>query len=149
MREIFTATEIAAPAETVWAIVTDFAAYPEWNPFLRSMTGDARAGARLEVTMVGPGGREVTFRPLITKLEPGHELRWLGSVLVRGIFDGEHSLAIEPLTEGQVRLVHREIFRGLLVAPVLRWLGASTERGFIAMNRALKRRAEERARASR
>ena len=31
------------------AVVTDFAAYPEWNPFIRRISGDLREGTRLEV----------------------------------------------------------------------------------------------------
>jgi uncharacterized membrane protein len=34
MKEIHTEIEINAPAEKVWRVLTDFAAYPEWNPFV-------------------------------------------------------------------------------------------------------------------
>jgi uncharacterized protein YndB with AHSA1/START domain len=32
MRELGTEVEIAAPPERIWEILTDFAAYPDWNP---------------------------------------------------------------------------------------------------------------------
>jgi uncharacterized protein YndB with AHSA1/START domain len=33
VRELRSEIEIDAPPERVWAVVTEFAAYPEWNPF--------------------------------------------------------------------------------------------------------------------
>jgi uncharacterized protein YndB with AHSA1/START domain len=49
MRELRREIVIDAPPERVWAAVTDFAAYPEWNPFIRRISGELREGARLEV----------------------------------------------------------------------------------------------------
>ena len=39
MKEIHTEIEINAPAEKIWKVLTDFAAYPEWNPFVRRGEG--------------------------------------------------------------------------------------------------------------
>src|SRR5208337_3854746 len=49
MKEIHTEIEINAPAEKVWKVLTDFAAYPEWNPFVRCGAG-ARSGLVLAFT---------------------------------------------------------------------------------------------------
>src|ERR687898_2006844 len=70
------------------------------------------------------------------------ELRWLGHLFVPGLFDGEHSLSIQPLEENRVRFVQREAFKGLLVPLFARSLDNNTRRGFEEMNRALKERAE-------
>lgn len=140
MRRIATAIDIAAPAAAVWRTLTDFAAYPEWSSFLRRIEGEARAGARLSVTAEPPGRRPMTFRPIVQIAEPGRELRWLGRVLMPGLFDGEHAFMLEP-RPGGCRLRHEETFRGLLV-PLFGGVLADTERGFAAFNAALKRRAE-------
>ena len=71
-----------------------------------------------------------------------HALRWLGRLLVPGLFDGEHSFTIRPLAEDRVRFVQREEFKGLLVPLFARSLDANTRRGFEQMNAALKERAE-------
>jgi hypothetical protein len=59
-----------------------------------------------------------------------------------GIFDGEHSLRIEPLASGRSRFVQSERFSGLLVGLVKGTL-AKTEAGFGQMNAALKARVEQ------
>jgi hypothetical protein len=142
MKELHSEIEIAATAERVWRVLTDFPAYPQWNPFIRRISGEPKTGERLEVRLEPPGARGITFRPKILNAEANHELRWLGHLFVPGLFDGEHSLIIEPLGESRVRFVQREEFRGLLVPLLARSLDANTRRGFEEMNQALKERAE-------
>lgn len=142
-REIYTAIEIGASAERVWRVLSDFADYPQWNPFIRRVRGQLAVGARLEVHIESPGGRGMTFRSVILCAEPNCQLRWRGSLPIPGLFEGEHAFAIEPQSGGGVRLVQREVFKGLLVPLVWRWMEASTRRGFEAMNRALKAEAEK------
>lgn len=142
MREIESAIEIRAPASRVWDILTDFARYPQWNPFITRIEGVPRAGARLAVTIQPPGSRPMTFRPVVLRAEPGRELSWLGRVLLPGLFDGEHVFRIESAGEGTVRFRQSERFCGLLVPLVWGKVGDKTRRGFELMNEAIKRVAE-------
>jgi len=141
MQELRTEIDIASSPERVWQVLSNFDAYPEWNPFMRSVTGPCAAGSRLTVRIEPPGARGMTFRPTIVKAEPARELRWLGHLLVPGLFDGEHRLSIEPLNGGGTRFVQSERFSGLLVGLFAKTL-AATQRGFEQMNVALKRQAE-------
>jgi hypothetical protein len=141
VKQLSAEIEIAATPERVWAILTEFAAYPAWNPFIRKVEGAPAVGTRLAVRIEPPGGRGMAFRPTVLTVEPNRELRWLGRMLVPGLFDGEHSFHLEPLDAGRVRLVQAERFTGFLV-PVLGGMLGNTERGFQAMNQALKERAE-------
>jgi hypothetical protein len=141
MRELRREIEIDAPPGRVWAVVTDFAAYPDWNPFIRRISGELREGARLEVRIEPPGARATTFKPTVRAVEADRELRWLGRLFLPGIFDGEHSLWIEPLEGGRSRFVQSERFSGVLVGLVGGML-AKTEAGFGQMNAALKARVE-------
>jgi hypothetical protein len=142
MKELHSEIEIDASAERVWHLITDFASYPQWNPFIRTISGQPTTGQSLEVSIEPPGGRAMTFKPTILNAEPNRELRWLGHLLVPGLFDGEHSLTIQPLDENRVRFIQREAFKGLLVPLFSRSLDNNTQRGFEEMNRALKERAE-------
>ena len=61
-----------------------------------------------------PGRRPTTFRPRVLEAEPARRLRWLGHLLVPGLFDGEHRFTIEPAGPGRARVTQQETFRGLL-----------------------------------
>lgn len=142
MKEIRAEVEIEAPIERVWQVLTDFAAFPGWNPFIRRVKGEVRPGARLEVHLQPSGARGMTFRPTLLRAEPSQELRWLGRLWIPGLFDGEHIFTLEPQGADRVRFVQREIFTGLLVPLLARGLDRDTRRGFEEMNQALKARAE-------
>ncbi len=45
-------TEIAAPPIGVWRVLSDFVAYPRWNPY-RQVIGAAALGAKVRL-MIGP-----------------------------------------------------------------------------------------------
>ena len=133
--------DIAAPADRVWTILTDTAAYPEWNPFITKLDGSLTRGSRLAVTIALPGAKPRRFTPTVTAVEPERRLAWLGRLLIPGIFDGAHSFDIEPLTPESTRFTQSERFSGLLVM-MLPGVLRSTESGFAAMNTALAARAE-------
>ena len=143
IHHLSTEIEIEASAERVWAVLTDFASYPRWNPFIRSVMGVPQKGARLRISVQPSGGKAMRFTPVVLAAEAGRELRWLGRLLLPGIFDGEHSFVIEPQGEGKVRFQQSERFSGFLVGLFRAGLDRDTKRGFEEMNRALKLRAEE------
>ena len=39
MPSISTEIDIAAPPNEVWAVLTDYERYPEWNPFMVKLSG--------------------------------------------------------------------------------------------------------------
>ena len=141
MRMAESEREIEAPPEVVLRVLTDFAAYPEWNPFIVRIEGDLAVGQILDLTIQPPGRRVMTFRPKVLRCEPNRELRWLGHFLVPGLFDGEHAHLLDGLEAGRTRYSQSDAFRGLLV-PLTGSLLAATQQGFDAMNTAFKARAE-------
>jgi len=68
VKELRSEIEIEAPIERVWRVLTDFAAYPEWNPFIRRVSGRAELDERLVVRMQPSGTRGMTFRPTVMKV---------------------------------------------------------------------------------
>ncbi|MFH2130630.1 MAG: SRPBCC domain-containing protein [bacterium] len=142
MKTLKTEIEIKASPEKIWAILTDFAAYPDWNPFIRRLQGKVQEGARLEVLIEPPGGKGMVFKPTVRKVFKNKAFHWVGHLLIPGIFDGEHIFTINENTDGSVTFVQQENFRGLLVPLVWGSMADKTKNGFSAMNLALKQRAE-------
>lgn len=140
MKEVRTEVEIGASPEKVWGILTDFAKYEEWNPFIVKAAGKAEPGSAIEIHVKTPAGKKRKYGPTITKAERGRELRWMGKSWV---LNGEHTFIIEPLQEGRVRLVHMEAFDGLLTSFFGKSLDTDIKQGLEEMNRALKERAEQ------
>ncbi|MEF8863690.1 MAG: SRPBCC domain-containing protein [Haloarculaceae archaeon] len=140
MSDIHTSIEIDAPAETIWSALTDFGAYPEWNPYTR-IEGEPRVDERLRVSPGPEAGRAPTFRPRVLVAD-GRELRWLGHLFTEGLFDGEHSFVVEELDGDRSTLTQSETFSGLLVGVIMQFVGEDTEANFRGVNEALKARAE-------
>lgn len=142
VKTLHTEIEIEASAERVWGILTAFPGYPNWNPFIPRIVGPLLVGARLEVRIEPPGGMAATLRPRLIAADPGRELRWLGHLVIPGLFDGNHRFMIAPLGPDRVRLIQEERFGGILVPLFATELDRHTRAGFEAMNRALKEQAE-------
>lgn len=133
--------EVNASAAQVWQVLTDFQAYPEWNPFIISAVGEPKKGAKLVNELAGEDGRKgMTFKPTVLVADPGHELRWIGRFGVPGVADGEHYFLIQETGPGRVKLTQGENFTGVLVP----FAGSviDVQDDFAAMNAALKKRVE-------
>jgi hypothetical protein len=141
-KQIHTDIEIKAPAAKVWDILVDFTHYPDWNPFIQSISGDMAEGSRLRVTIQPVGGKPMNFRPIVIKMQTHQEFRWLGHLFVPGLFDGEHYFQIEEISEQKVRFIQSEQFRGMLVPLFWGSMESGTKAGFKVMNDALKQKAE-------
>jgi hypothetical protein len=141
MSTIHTEIAIDRPAAVVWDVLVDIDKWPEWNPFARAR-GRLAVGEKLNVEIRPPGKKPMSFRPTVVKLDPGLELRWLGHLGLPGLFDGEHGFRVVAESAGRCRFEQFETFRGVLASPILWFAGDATRRGFEAMNRALKARAE-------
>jgi len=116
-------------------------AYPSWNPFITRINGTPRTGERLDVRLEPPGGMSITLHPTLLEVVPNHTLRWLGRLVLPGIFDGEHHFILVSLGANRTRFVQQERFTGVLVPAFASSLDKHTLAGFQAMNAALRTRA--------
>src|SRR5947209_17565129 len=103
MKTLQATVDINAPVHRVWSVLSDVAAYPEWNPFIRRIEGTLQPGSRLTVRIEPPRGSGMTFKPTVQAVEPNQLLCWLGHLVVPGVFDGEHSLRLEQLGSNRTR----------------------------------------------
>ncbi|MDC0348808.1 SRPBCC domain-containing protein [Alphaproteobacteria bacterium] len=133
---------IQASPERIWSVLMDFSKYPEWNPFIKSVTGEKKVSGSLDVVVQAPGKNPTNFSPIILTLNENSEFRWKGKFLFEGIFDGEHFFILKNNKNGTTTLSHGENFSGFLV----RFFRSSldkTEQGFRLMNQALKVECEQ------
>lgn len=141
-RQVNTEIVIDAPLAAVWRVLADTARYPEWNPFIRSLTGEKRAGRRIHVVLDFAGSGPKEYNATLLGFIVDHEIRWEYELLVPGLFSGKHKLIIDSLDDGRTKLRHEEELRGLLVGPATVTYLERLRGGFEAMNRALKKRVE-------
>ncbi|MDF5727706.1 MAG: SRPBCC domain-containing protein [Rhizonema sp. PD38] len=141
--QLHTDITIHASAEEVWQHLTNFANYPEWNPFILRASGNVNYGSKLNVFIQPPGSKGMTFKPIVIKVEPNEEFRWLGKFLLPKLLDAEHIFQIEQTGPNSVRFFQSELFSGLLVPIFKASLQSNSRDGFNAMNQALKARVEQ------
>jgi len=122
MKSIKTAITINAPAETIWNILAHTAAYPTWNPLVVTLNGELKEGNNIEIHVSLGKDKPSVFKPRLLVVKKDTELRWIGSLFVKG--------------------VHEEVFTGMLSSLIFGMIGKDTLAGFNAMNEALKHRAE-------
>jgi hypothetical protein len=137
--EIKTQITINATPGKVWAVLTDFENYPNWNPFIKSITGESKVGSQITVSIVPPEGKKMTFKPTVLAFEHNKEFRWIGKLLFKGVFDGEHKFELIDNGHGATIFKHSESFKGILVGLFKKQLENSTKKGFELMNENLKK----------
>ncbi|WP_018473422.1 SRPBCC domain-containing protein [Echinicola pacifica] len=138
-KQISTSIRIETSPKVIWDILIDFNAYPEWNPFIRSISGKLTLGAKLKVALMG-----MNFKPQIMELIPNKSFIWLGHLGMKGLFDGEHKFHVIDNGDGSSTFEQSERFSGILVRLFSSSLDKNTKNGFIEMNEKLKLRAEHR-----
>jgi hypothetical protein len=147
-RTLRSAIEIRAPIDICWRVLTDFAAYPEWNPIVRQLSGRPREGGRIMIRSQPIGRLPVTLRPRVLAWDPPHELRWRSTFVWGRLFSGEHGFRLEPIDDDRARFVQDETFGGLLVPLYSRLRLPATRLAFERMNELLRERAEAAAAAA-
>lgn len=135
--EIITSIDIQASPEQVWKVFSDFQSYPKWNPFVKKMIGTPKVGERIIVDLPG-----MQFKPRVLVYEANKEFKWLGHLLFKGLFDGEHRFELKLNSDGSTTFIHAEKFAGILVPLFKHKLLSDTKQGFEAMNQRLKEEVE-------
>lgn len=141
MAQVVTAEDIKAPAPIVWRLLTDLERYQEWNPFIKQAIGVIKEGEQIAIDVYLPDSRPQWFRPRVVRVLENREFSWQGQLWFPGLLDACHSFKIMEMS-GYSRLVHSEIFTGVLEPFLKAKLERNVVRGFQAMNQALKDAAE-------
>ena len=139
--ELRSEVEINAPLSHVYGVLTDFGSYPEWNPFLTSVSGQLEVGQKLSLEMSLPEGQTYLLKPQVTQVTENAELRWQGRFVFPALLQAEHFFLLSEREASVTRVVQGQNFSGFL----LRFAGNAltlAARGSVYLNQALKKRAE-------
>ncbi len=142
-KEIKSTILIHTSTEKVWSVLTNFEAYPQWNPFIKSIKGKVKVGNIITARIEPPQAKGMTFKPKVLVFDTNKEFRWMGHFLVPGLFDGEHIFELIDNGNNTTRFNQNEKFKGILVPLFKKMLDVNTVNGFNQMNEALKNIAEE------
>jgi len=143
MCEIKTEIIINASQQTAWEVLTNFNAYRSWSTFIDNVSGEAKEGGQVKVTITPIGQKSMDFSSTLLVVKPHNELRWCGVLLHPWLFRGEHYFILQQ-EEDKTRFIHGEKFTGIL-PPILKLFKfiENTKQGFEAFNLAFKKRVEE------
>jgi len=111
-----TRTTIAAPAETVWAILTDLAAWPSWNTTVTATEGTVALGQKVTVSVTGNPGR--SFPVKVTALDAPTRMVWTGGMPL-GLFTGTRTYSLAR-DNGGTQFGMDEVYAGPLAPMVTR-----------------------------
>jgi hypothetical protein len=140
--------EIDASADVVWEVVTDLAAWPDWNPFVVACRSTLAVGDPIAMRVRMAAGPAWPQRERVLVHEPGRRLCWGVADWPTALLASERCQEVEPLGPDRARYRSRFALRGVLEPVVRALFGRRIERGLEAMTEALRRRAESRSPSS-
>ena len=135
--------EIAAPATFVWEVLTDFAHYPQWNPYTVAVATTLKIGTPIDLTLPNPDGSDGTFvnREWVRVVDPPHHLRYDTAEEMPGIF-AVRDQWITSLGTDRCAYHTTDAISGKYADKVIDMTGEWVKAGFDAVANALKARAE-------
>ncbi len=138
MKRYFVAISIEAPAQTVWALVSDAASYSQWNSTVDRVEGVFTPGAIVSLYAKNMPNRP--FKLAVKTLTPPRSMVLEGGMPL-GLFVGTRRLEVIPETARSCRFEMEEVSRGLL-APLMARVIPDQQPSFDTFAADLKRRAE-------
>jgi hypothetical protein len=138
MKRFAAKVTIRARPETIWALLTNAAGYPEWNTTVERIDGHIAADGKITVHAKGAPGRAFPLR--VTEFVPTRSMTWAGGMPF-GLFTGTRNFVLTPTASGDVAFAMDETYRGPL-APLISRSIPDLQPAFDTFAADLKRHAE-------
>ena len=132
---------VSAPAETIWAILSDIEGWPTWSGMYQKATGPLRIGETITVELALPGEKPEMVTSTVLDWTPDAQIH-LRVKLFGGLLTTTRYMEIEKLAGPGCIFGNGEIFRGPLTRFIPRRLKSAIRRGFVEMSEGLKQKAE-------
>ncbi|MEO0868025.1 MAG: SRPBCC domain-containing protein [Cyanobacteria bacterium J06642_11] len=138
MRSFETTITIARPADAIWSVLTDATTYPEWATGTHRLEGKIAEGSALKLFTVSKPQQPMTLK--VTKLVAPQTFTLSGG-LPLGLFRGDRTFTLRPVSEDTTEFHMREIFTGPL-EPILGRMIPDLTPSFEAYAAGLKQKCE-------
>ena len=103
--------DIDAPADRVWALLTDASGYTTWNPTIVSLDGSIAEGNTIAlVSTVNP---KRTFKLNVSDVNPPKSMVWSDGMPL-SLFKGVRTFTLEEDDGGGTTFTMEEVYSGLL-----------------------------------
>ena len=113
-RIMMVSTAVEASKPEVWAVLTNFDDYDQWNPVITSASGEPVVGAELDLELTLPGHDPEELDAEVLIVRGDRKLRWQDRLVVPGVRDLEYEFIIQPVEPGRVVVVQLLRSEGLL-----------------------------------
>jgi len=134
----YAATEIDAPAARVWAALTDFSRYGEWNPFTPELSAELRPDGPVRI-VADMGFKKFVQRGQVVTVEPPRTLRWYVFPMPKWLAWADRVQTIEPLGDNRCVYKSEDRMYGPLAPLITLFSRRSVTRGFEKAGAGLKR----------
>jgi uncharacterized protein YndB with AHSA1/START domain len=136
--------EIEAPQEFVWEVLTDYARYPEWNPYTVRVDTRLELGADVVLHLPDPAkpGATFTTTEVMRVIDTPHHLQYDTADNLPGIF-AVRDQWVTDLGAGRSSYRTNDVFSGEHAQVAYDLQGQWVKDGFDAVAYALKARVEE------
>jgi hypothetical protein len=114
LKSFSTSILIAAPADTIWQILTDAPRWPDWNTTVEKVDGTIAPGESVTLYAKANPGRAFPLK--VTEFDPPKRMVWSGGMPL-GLFTGKRIYALTPQGDA-VEFAMQEAFTGLM-APLI------------------------------
>lgn len=109
---------VRAPAERIWALLTNADDMPRWNSTITRIQGPIALGTRLRLEV--PLAPERVFKPRVAQLEQPRRMVWSDGAAP--MFRGVRTFTLTPRDDGSTDFSMVEVFSGLMLPLIKRSL---------------------------
>jgi hypothetical protein len=113
-RVVMVSSAVDASKADVWAVLTDFDDYDQWNPVITSASGEPVVGSELDLELTLPGHDPEELDAEVLIANGDRKLRWQDRLVLPGVRDWEYEFVLQPVEPGRVVVVQLLRSEGLL-----------------------------------
>ena len=119
--EYVTVVHVQATPQRVWDVLTDAAAYGDWNPEVVGIAGSIALDEKIRARVKVGGGAIRTVSMRVTAFDAPSRMQWTGG-LPLGLFVGVRTFTVTPRADGAEFRMHLKM-SGPLAPLILKSVG--------------------------